>query len=298
MTDHLAFFFLHFLLCHLHPSLSTSHCKFVENKVLQWVNINRTISQLYLNNCDVKKIEFKDISLPELKLLNLSYNQIETLPEGFLFYTQQNVALYLDHNKLNDLPHSILQNNKLQLCSLDCISAVIKNLHEWSNITTCKDIFKNCGDGLGYAPLIVPLLLAILVLCALGLAWYWKRYRYTSNFALPRFLHKKRVQHESDPQHTLCTPTEYTGPKCFSLYQIKEEPSLSPRDGRDQSYENVETGPVNCAKECLTDLYENTTQFNSEEHLYGNESSPEYYNFQNPHFLNTPSDEDIYVLPD
>ncbi|XP_036609578.1 protein GAPT [Trichosurus vulpecula] len=161
-----------------------------------------------------------------------------------------------------------------------------------------EDIFEECRSGSALLPVIVTLLLAILVLCALGLAWYWKRYSYTNNFALPKFLHKKRGQKDSDPLHTPCTPSEYTGSQCFPPCQIKDGPSPLFRNDTEQSYENVETGPVNCAEERSTDLYENTAQFNSEEHLYGNESSTEYYNFQKPHCLNTLPDENIYILPD
>nr|XP_020834687.1 protein GAPT [Phascolarctos cinereus] len=293
MTDHSAFF-LHFLLYHLHPSLSTSHCEYVKNKTVDWDAINKSLHNLYLNNCDVKQIEYKGNDLPCLALLNLSSNQIETLPDQFLFNTSQDVHLYLKENKLNYLPNSILQNKKLKICSLDCILRMKFSL--WSNACD-DDTFEKCAGGSELVPLIVTLLLAILLLCGLGLACYWKFYHHTSNFALPIFLQKKRDQDDADAPHTPRPPSEYTGPKRFSPCEIKDEPSPLSRDDMDQSYENVETGPVSCAEECLTDLYENTAQFNSE-HLYGNEFSSEYYNFQKPHCLNMPPDEDIYVLPD
>ncbi|XP_072455640.1 protein GAPT [Notamacropus eugenii] len=297
MTDHSAFFFMHFLLSHLHPSFSTSHCEYVKNKVVEWAEINNSLDHLYLNNCNAEKIDYKDITLSSLQLLNLSSNQIKTLPDGFLFNALQNITVYLKDNHLNHLPDSILQNKKLIICSLDC--SFMKNFSKSPNNKLCKeDLFKECPSGSPLVPLTVTLVLIILAVCALGLIWYWKCYRYTSNFALPKFLHKKRNQNDSDPSRTPCTPSEYTGPKHFSPCQIKREPSPLFRDDKDKNYENVETGPVSCAEGRLTDLYENTAQFNSEEHLYGNESSNEYYNFQKPHCLKTSPDEDIYILPD
>ncbi|XP_051835506.1 protein GAPT [Antechinus flavipes] len=295
MTDYSAFFILHFLLCHLHPSLSTSHCDYVKNNTVEWGKINTSITHLYLNNCDVKNVLYCESNLPKLTLLNLSSNQIESLPERFLLNTSQKVTLYLEDNKLKNLPRSILENKKLTICSLDCIYDVKRNN---INISTCEDIFRKCGNGSGHVLLIVFLLLAILVLSALGLVLFWKRRRYTSNFALPRFLHKKKDQNESDSPHVPCTLAEYVGTKSFSPCQIKDEPSPLSRGDMDHNYENMAIGSKSCAEECLTDLYENTAQFNSEEHLYGNEASPEYYNFQKPHFPQTSSDEDIYILPD
>ncbi|XP_007486417.2 protein GAPT [Monodelphis domestica] len=300
MTDHSAFFFLHFLLCYLHSSLSTSHCeKYVKNKAVNWVSIKKEEKYLYLNNCDVKTIQdYQDNHLSVLELLNLSFNQIETLPNQFLSVTKKNVTLYLENNNLKSLPGSILQNKNLKICSLDCINA-IKDLHEHSDISISKAIFKKC-ESLKLEAIIVPLLLVILLLCALGLVWYWKRYRYrySRNFALRKFLHKKRHQNAFDSLRTPHTPTEYGGPKHLTPNQIKDKPSLLYRNDADQSYENVETGPLRCAEECLTGLYENTNQVNSEEHLYGNESSSEYYNVQKPHLLNYPPVEEIYILPD
>ncbi|XP_068952101.1 protein GAPT [Petaurus breviceps papuanus] len=296
MTDHSTFLFLHFLLWHLYPSLSISHCSFVKNETVQWAKIDNSLLHLYLNNCGVKTIEYNGNNQMKLELLNLSSNQIETLPDQFLSDTPRDIILHLKNNQLNHLPDSILQNKKLTICSLDCI--FMKNFSKWPSNKTCEDIFKECRSGSALVLVILTLLLAILVLGALGLAWYWKSYRYTSHFALPKFLHKRKNQNDSDPPHIPCNPSEYTGTKHFPPCQIKDKPSAQSRDNTDQSYENVETGPARRAEEHLTDLYENTAQFNSEEHLYGNESSTEYYNFQKPHCLNTPSDEDIYVLPD
>uniref|UniRef100_G3WSB3 Leucine rich repeat containing 25 n=2 Tax=Sarcophilus harrisii TaxID=9305 RepID=G3WSB3_SARHA len=280
MTDYSAFFILHFLLCHLHPSLSTSHCFYVKDNILEWVKINTSTTHLYLNNCDVKNIVYGESDLPKLTLLNLSSNQIESLPDGFLFNTSQKVTLYLEDNKLKNLPRSILENEKLTICSLDCLYDVKFN----TNISICEDILRKCGNDSGLVLLIVFLLLAILVLGALGLTLFWKHRHYISNVALPRFLHKKKDQNESDSPHIPCTLAEYVDAKSFSPFQIKDEPSPLSKGDMDHNYENMAIGSKSCAEECLTDLYENTAQFNSEEHLYGNESSPEYYNFQKPHF--------------
>ncbi|XP_074057876.1 protein GAPT [Macrotis lagotis] len=300
MTDHSAFFFVHFLLCHLHPSFSTSECnKFVKNKILQWVSIDQRTEFLYLNNCGVEYIEYdKTYHLPNLKLLDLSSNHIEALPKNFLSNISNDVKLYLKFNKLCTIPTSVLNNRNLQICSMDC--KVVDNNDEWSTLKTCGINFqKLCGSKSSPVLLIVLLLLAILFLCVLGLAWYWKCYRCPSNFSLPRFLHKKKYQNDSDLSHTPCTPTEYTGPKRFSqLSQIKDDPSPLSRDDPDKSYENVETGPKSCARDCLTDLYENTGQLTSEKHLNETKTSSEYYDFQKPNFLNNPPDEDIYIFPD
>ena len=64
------------------------------------------------------------------------------------------------------------------------------------------------------------------------------------------------------------------------------------------NYENVERGAPKPKEETDKELYENIRQTSFEEHIYGNEMSSQYYNFQKPSTSEVPQDEDIYILPD
>ena len=64
------------------------------------------------------------------------------------------------------------------------------------------------------------------------------------------------------------------------------------------NYENVQVGPPRAKEETDKELYENTRPTNFEEHIYGNETSSQYYNFQKPSTSEVSQDEDIYILPD
>ncbi|XP_006891602.1 PREDICTED: protein GAPT [Elephantulus edwardii] len=135
-----------------------------------------------------------------------------------------------------------------------------------------------------------------LVFCGIGCIWQWKHPN-TVRFALPKFLQKRRSK-KKDYAKTPSSSPQIIVPKYkISAQSQTHRPALGATHVRD-NYENVKTGPHKAKEESEKDIYENTRQSNFEDHIYGNEPSSDYCNFQKPRTSETPQDEDIYILPD
>ncbi|XP_037655105.1 protein GAPT [Choloepus didactylus] len=162
------------------------------------------------------------------------------------------------------------------------------------NNIVCEEMLKSCENS-SVAISLGIFLLSLLVFCGIGCVWHWK-HRNSTRFTLPRFLQRRSKR------------KDYTKPRSLSPYVVgpRDKISAQTQDYRSavrgtnlhDDYENVETRPSKAKEETEKELYENTQQFNFEEHVYGNETSSDYCNFQKPCTSEAPQDEDIYILPD
>ncbi|XP_074241843.1 protein GAPT [Saimiri boliviensis] len=155
-------------------------------------------------------------------------------------------------------------------------------------------MLKSCGNNLAAISVGIMLLL-LLVVCGIGCVWGCKHHVAT-RFTLPRFLQRRSSRRK------VCTKT-FLGRRIIGL---RHKISVETQDHRSavrgnnihNNYENVEAGPPKVKGETDKELYENAQQSNFKEHIYGNETSSDYYNFQKPLPSEVPQDEDIYILPD
>uniref|UniRef100_A0A8D2B0E4 GRB2 binding adaptor protein, transmembrane n=1 Tax=Sciurus vulgaris TaxID=55149 RepID=A0A8D2B0E4_SCIVU len=155
-------------------------------------------------------------------------------------------------------------------------------------------MLKSCGNTSVAIPLGISLLV-LLVVGGIGCFWYWKHHN-TTRFTLPRFL-QRRNSRKKDFAKTLCLSPHIIGSKPKISVETQSHRSSVRGTRMQANYENVEMGPPKTNKETDKVLYENTQQTNFREHVYGNETFCDYYNFQKP-AASGAQDEDIYILPD
>ncbi|XP_007079982.2 protein GAPT isoform X1 [Panthera tigris] len=284
MADHSTFSFLSCLLCHYLPLISASFCdSFIEREV-ESSKIPPDIVQVYINDCTVKNITYNKNDLQRLRLLNLSSNCIRTLPND--------VLSHLKKKCLKELPRFLL-NSTLQGITLVCTCEFIKG-HTTLLNTACAEMLKSCGNT-SLAVSIGLSLLLLLLICGIGCVWHWKHHN-PVQFTLPRFL-QRRSSRRKDYAKTLSDPLTVSSRHKISV-QTQDYTSTGRGVNMYDNYENVQVGPPRAKEETDKELYENTRPTNFEEHIYGNETSSQYYNFQKPSTSEVSQDEDIYILPD
>ncbi|XP_040129494.2 protein GAPT [Ictidomys tridecemlineatus] len=286
MADNITFVYLSFLLCCYLPLTSASFCDPLIEKKVEWIKIPPDTVQLYINDCNVKSIQYTESHLSKLSLLNITSRCIRTLPA--------NVLSDLEKKCLRKLPISFLNSTSLYGITSVCTCEFITDIPKPLNNTVCAEMLKSCGNT-SVAISVGISLLVLLVVCGIGCVWHWK-HRNTTGFTLPKFL-QRRNSRKKDLAKTFCLSPHIVGsrPKISAETQ-SHRPSV--RGTRMQAnYENVEMGPPKANKETDKGLYENTQQINFKEHMYGSETSCDYYNFQKP-AASEAQDEDIYILPD
>ncbi|XP_012860396.2 protein GAPT [Echinops telfairi] len=157
------------------------------------------------------------------------------------------------------------------------------------------EILKSSGHISMAFPLGIFLLL-LLMFCVIGCVWQW-RHPNRNRFVLPKVLQRRRSKKNLYAKKFFLSPQEIL-PQPKTSVQTQDHKSTTEVANIHGNYENVEACPVNAKEEASKEIYENTRQSNFEEHIYGNELSPKYFNFQQPSTSDTPQDEDIYILPD
>lgn len=138
-------------------------------------------------------------------------------------------------------------------------------------------------------------LLVLLLLCGIGCAWHWNR-RESTPFTLPKFM-QRRSSRQKDVTKTVSSSAYVISPSMKASVESKGHKSTAKRNKMHGNYENVEVCPPCTEGTTEKALYENTQPSNLEEHVYGNQTDPLYYNFQKPS-PPPPQDDDIYILPD
>lgn len=284
MADHSTFLLLSFLLCYYLPLISALFCDPLTEKELELIKIPSDTVQLYINGNNIKSIKYEN-HLPKLKFLNLSSNCIRTLPD--------NVFSDLKKKCLEELPKLPL-NCTLHRITLACTCEFIKGYTKPLNNTVCVEMLKSCGNTSMAIPIGISLLLLLLI-CGIGCVWHWKHHNQTQ-FTLPRFL-QRRSRKKHYTKTLFLGPHVSTSKNKTSIQTQGHESAVEETDIYDQ-YENMKTRPPEAKEETNKEIYENTRQTNIEEHIYGNETTSEYYNFQKPNTSEVSQDEDIYILPD
>jgi hypothetical protein len=96
-------------------------------EISQWLKDNKDVFadvvSLDLSESRITRLpdEFLQLSLPRLKVLNLSYNQLSVLPHNFLADAKKLKKLELVGNKLRSLPEDFgLQWTRLRLLNISC----------------------------------------------------------------------------------------------------------------------------------------------------------------------------------
>ncbi|XP_058420029.1 protein GAPT [Diceros bicornis minor] len=157
-------------------------------------------------------------------------------------------------------------------------------------------MLKSCGNTLAAVSIGISLLV-LLVICGIGCVWHWKHH-ITTRFTLPKFL-QRRSSRRKDYTKTLSLSPHIISSKHKISVQTQGHRSPARETNIHDNYENVEVGPPKAKEETGKELYQNTQPSNfEEEHIYGNETPSNYYNFQKPCTSEVPQDEDIYILPD
>ncbi|XP_075864155.1 protein GAPT isoform X2 [Microcebus murinus] len=156
-------------------------------------------------------------------------------------------------------------------------------------------MLKSCGNSSVAITVGISLLL-LMIICGIGCVWHWK-HQETTRFTLPRFL-QRRSSRRKDYTKTFSWSHHIIGLWRKSPTEARDQRSTAAGTDMQENYENVEAGPPKADIETDKELYENTRQSNFEEHIYGNETSSDYYDFRKPHTSEIPQDEDIYILPD
>lgn len=243
--------------------------------------------QLYSNGCNVRSIRCKENYHPRQNLLNLSSNCIRTLPDS--------VFSRLKGKCLQEFPELFLNRTPLQRITLDCTCVFIKDNIKLLNNTICEEMLKSCGDT-SVAFSIGIFLFLLVVFLGIGCFWHWK-HPDTTRFTLPKFL-RRRSSKRNNYAKTPSLSSQVIGPKHKISAQTQDHRSAMGKTTIHGNYENVEVRPPKAKEETDKEIYENTRQSSFEEHIYGNQISSDYYDFQEPHTSEAPQDEDIYVLPD
>ncbi|XP_007942341.1 protein GAPT [Orycteropus afer afer] len=156
-------------------------------------------------------------------------------------------------------------------------------------------MLKSCEDS-SVAFSIGIFFFLLLVFCGIGCVWHWNHPN-TTRFTLPKFLRRRRSRRNNYAKTPTLSP-QVIGPKHKISVQTQDHKSAMGATNVHDNYENVKASLPKAKEETDKEIYENTRQSNFEEHIYGNETSSDYYNFQKPGTSAAPQDEDIYILPD
>ncbi|XP_057599163.1 protein GAPT [Hippopotamus amphibius kiboko] len=282
MADHTTFPLLSFLLCYYFPLICASFCDSLIKKEVGLNELPPDAVRLYNNNCII--IRYNESHFPKSSSLSLSSNYTNTLPHDVLSYLKQKC--------LDELP-KLLSNHILQRITVNCTCEFIKGYTILRNNTVCAEMLKSCGNTSVAVSIGISLLL-LLVICGIGCVWHWKHHN-TTQFTLPKFLQRRKKR--KDRTKTLSLSPQVISPRHKISVQTQDRRSAGEDTDIHDNYENVEVCPCK-TKGTDKELYENTRQTNFEEHIYGNETPCDYYDFQKPSASETPQDEDIYILPD
>ncbi|XP_007103987.2 protein GAPT [Physeter macrocephalus] len=152
-------------------------------------------------------------------------------------------------------------------------------------------MLKSCGNTSVAISIGISLLLLLLI-CGIGCVWHWKQHN-TVQFTLPKFLQRRKDY----PKRVSLSP-RVIGPRNKISVQTQDHSSAGKDTNIHDNYENVAACPPQVKEETDKGVYENTWQTNFQEHIYGNETPCDYYNFQKPSTSEEPQDEDVYILPD
>ncbi|XP_053452236.1 protein GAPT [Nycticebus coucang] len=156
-------------------------------------------------------------------------------------------------------------------------------------------MLKSCGNT-SVAILVGTALLLLVMICGIGCVWHWKQ-NDSTRFTLPKVLQRRSSKRKDYTKTSFLSP-HVIGLKHNTSVETQDHRSAVERTHIQENYENVQAGPPKATEETDKELYENTRQSNFEDHIYGNETASEYYNFQKPSTSEVPQDEDIYILPD
>ncbi|XP_047585373.1 protein GAPT isoform X1 [Lutra lutra] len=285
MADRPTFSFLSCLLCHYLPLIFALSCDSLIESEVKSIKIPPDTVQLYIEDCNAKSITYNKKDHPRLRLFSLSSDCIRTLPNDVLPHLKKKCQ--------KELPGLFL-NSTLRGITFVCTCEFIKGSPIPRNNSACAEMLKSCGNT-PVATSIGISLLFLLLICGIGCVWCWKHGN-PVHFPLPRVL-QRRSSRRKDNTKTLSSLLTIS-----SRHKISVQNQHCKSSGRGTnthgSYENVESGDPKHKEVTDKELYENTWQTNFEEHIYGNEMSPQYYNFQKPSTSEDPQDEDIYILPD
>ncbi|XP_063114273.1 protein GAPT [Cavia porcellus] len=141
---------------------------------------------------------------------------------------------------------------------------------------------------------VLIFLLILLVVCGIGCVWHWKHR--PTRFISPK-LFQRRNSKRKDYQKTPCLGPRIIGLKPKDSGETKNHRSTDKERRIQGHYENMTSCPSKAKEESDKELYENAQSSHFEEHIYNNETSSEYYNFEMPGTSKI-QDEDIYILPD
>lgn len=285
MADRSTFSFLSCLLCHYLPLIFASSCDPSIESEVKSIKIPPDTVQLYIKDCNVKSITYNEKDRPRLHLFNLSSNCIRTLPNDVLPRLKKKCQ--------KELP-GLFFNHTLRGITFVCTCEFIKGSPIPLNNSACVEMLKSCGNT-SVATSIGISLLFLLLICGIGCVWCWKHGN-PVQFTLPRVLQRRSSRRKD------CTKTLSSLLAISSRHKISVQKQDCRSAGRGTntcgSYENVESDAPKPKEVTDKELYENTQQTNFEDHIYGNEMSSQYYNFQKPSTSEVPQDEDIYIFPD
>nr|XP_004664954.1 protein GAPT [Jaculus jaculus] len=144
---------------------------------------------------------------------------------------------------------------------------------------------------------VAVFLLVLLLVWGVACAWPWK-YRGLARLALPRFLQRrssrKRVSAET---FRWASRVGASSPKTSD--ETKDHKPTAKGARVQNNYENVEAGLPKDKSQTEEALYENTGRPHAQEHVYENQTSSPYYDFQQARSSEEAlQEENVYILPD
>ncbi|XP_067996625.1 uncharacterized protein [Melanerpes formicivorus] len=181
------------------------------------------LRELYLSHCGIMDISNAQGAPPELEILHLSHNLLESLPGSFLEDAPNLRVLYLDSNQLQELPKSFLKAStqvqevylgfnaltflptsllkpsllQLQLSnnSWDCNCALLSNLEGWTSLAAeviCHtperyhgvDLQSIPRDKLCHSPSLTALFICLpSILILASITWCFCRHKRKTNYS-------------------------------------------------------------------------------------------------------------------
>nr|XP_014344882.1 PREDICTED: protein GAPT [Latimeria chalumnae] len=289
------------------------------NKTIEWGVFPDSITHLYLNSCKIDQISFEKAH-SKVEVVNLSDNNLTSLPEGSFNDLQNLKKLYLEKNRLKQLPKSLFRNT-VQL-TVDCDCELLNSIDQQnktpapnvrcvhtssSKVDNFSDYYNSCHSNLTTVIVCIALIL-LLIICGLGI-WWWK-HTHPNSSALQGILRRKRDQTNYDTapfqsqipltgvnlQPRPHTSAVVISDSCQSSSH-KNSNQLHINSGN-RNYENMSIGPLNSNKRFMenkSDVYEKTDEIKTEDPIYVNDPSSIYFNYVGP---TSPKDEeeDIYII--